>query len=107
MEVGSQLIWPSENRAFSIYPTVRGLVSESRVEHRKETLMSVGDILTQIGPGTPMGALMREYWMPALLSNELKSDGAPVRLRLLGENLIAFRDTEGRVGILDHVCPHR
>ena len=45
--------------------------------------------------------------MPALLSSELKSDGAPVRLKLLGENLIAFRDTDGRVGILDHVCPHR
>jgi len=69
--------------------------------------MSVGDILTQIGPGTPMGTLMRQYWMPALLSSELKSDGAPVRLKLLGENLIAFRDTDGRVGILDHVCPHR
>src|SRR6476661_3031769 len=69
--------------------------------------MSVGDILTQIGPGTPMGTLMRQYWMPALLSSELKCDGAPVRLRLLGENLISFRDTDGRVGILDHVCPHR
>ena len=69
--------------------------------------MRVGDILTQIGRGTPMGTLMRQYWMPALLSSELKSDGAPVRLKLLGENLIAFRDTDGRVGILDHVCPHR
>ena len=69
--------------------------------------MSVGDILTQVGPGTPMGTLMRQYWMPALLSSELKSDGAPVRLKLLGEQLIAFRDTNGRVGILDHVCPHR
>jgi Rieske [2Fe-2S] domain len=69
--------------------------------------MSAGDILTQIGPGTPIGTLMRQYWMPALLSSELKSDGAPVRLKLLGENLIAFRDTAGRVGILDHICPHR
>jgi phthalate 4,5-dioxygenase len=69
--------------------------------------MSAGDILTQIGPGTPMGTLMRQYWMPALLSIELKSDGAPIRLKLLGENLIAFRDTDGRVGVLDHVCPHR
>jgi phthalate 4,5-dioxygenase len=69
--------------------------------------MSAGDILTQIGPGTAMGNLMRQYWVPALLSSELKPDGAPVRLMLLGEKLLAFRDSSGHVGIIDHVCPHR
>ncbi len=63
--------------------------------------------LTRIGPGTVMGDLMRCYWMPALMSSELVSDGAPVRLMLLGEKLIAFRDSAGRVGVMDHRCPHR
>ncbi len=63
--------------------------------------------LTRVGPGTAMGALMRQYWLPALASSELKADGDPVRLVLLGEKLIAFRDTSGRVGVMDHRCPHR
>jgi phthalate 4,5-dioxygenase len=63
--------------------------------------------LTRVGPGTVMGQLMREYWIPALLSGEVARDGAPVRLMLLGEKLIAFRDSEGRVGVMDHRCPHR
>jgi len=65
------------------------------------------EILTRVGPGTPMGSLMRHYWLPALKSSELVADGAPVRLMLLGEKLIAFRDTQGRVGVMDHRCPHR
>jgi len=63
--------------------------------------------LTRVGPGTVMGEFMRQYWLPALMSSELKPDGAPVRLMLLGEKLIAFRDTDGRVGVMDHRCPHR
>jgi len=63
--------------------------------------------LTRIGPGTLMGDLMRCYWIPALMSSELVRDGAPVRLMLLGEKLIAFRDSAGRVGVMDHRCPHR
>jgi phthalate 4,5-dioxygenase len=63
--------------------------------------------LTRVGPGTVMGQLMREYWIPALMTSELKRGGAPVRLMLLGEKLIAFRDNEGRVGVMDHRCPHR
>ena len=63
--------------------------------------------LTRVGPGTVMGQFMRQYWMPAALSSEVKVDGDPVRLMLLGEKLVAFRDTQGRVGILDHRCPHR
>ncbi len=65
------------------------------------------EILTRVGPGTPMGNLMRHYWLPALKSSELKADGDPVRLKLLGEQLIAFRDSNGKVGIMDHRCPHR
>ena len=58
--------------------------------------------VTRVGPGTPMGALMRRYWQPACLSSELpESDGAPLRVRLLGEDLIAFRDTSGAVGLVD------
>ena len=71
------------------------------------TTASENDVLTRVGPGTPMGELMRQYWIPALLSSELKPDGDPVRLALLGEKLIAFRDSSGRVGLFDHRCPHR
>ena len=64
--------------------------------------------ITRVSPGTPMGALMRRYWQPACLSSELpENDGAPLRVRLLGEDLIAFRDTEGKVGLVDAYCPHR
>ncbi len=66
------------------------------------------ELLTRVGPGTPMGETMRRYWIPALLAWELpEPDGAPVRVRLLGEDLVAFRDTQGRVGLLDEYCPHR
>jgi phenylpropionate dioxygenase-like ring-hydroxylating dioxygenase large terminal subunit len=63
--------------------------------------------LTRVGPGTVMGELMRQYWIPALLSAEVERDGPPLRLMLLGEKLIAFRDSAGRVGVMDHRCPHR
>jgi phthalate 4,5-dioxygenase oxygenase subunit len=65
------------------------------------------DILCRVGPGTPMGNLMRQYWIPAFVSSELEGDGWPRRIRLLGEDLIAFRDTQGRVGVIDENCPHR
>jgi phenylpropionate dioxygenase-like ring-hydroxylating dioxygenase large terminal subunit len=66
------------------------------------------ELICRVGPGTPMGNFMREYWVPALLSSELPStDSDPVRVLLLGEKLIAFRDTNGQVGLLDHACPHR
>jgi phthalate 4,5-dioxygenase len=63
--------------------------------------------LTRVGPGTLMGELMRQYWIPALLSSEVERGGPPLRLMLLGEKLIAFRDSQGRVGVMDHRCPHR
>jgi phenylpropionate dioxygenase-like ring-hydroxylating dioxygenase large terminal subunit len=66
------------------------------------------EILTRVGPGTLMGELLRRYWTPACLSAEIPSPGGPqVRVRLLGENLVAFRDTNGRVGLLQENCPHR
>src|SRR5919204_5093292 len=64
--------------------------------------------VTRVGPGTPMGNLMRRYWMPACLAEELpETDCPPVRVRLLGEDLVAFRDTQGRLGVLEELCPHR
>ncbi|MFM9967125.1 MAG: Rieske 2Fe-2S domain-containing protein [Burkholderiales bacterium] len=66
------------------------------------------DLLTRTGPGTRMGDLMRRYWIPALLTDELPApDSPPKRLTLLGEKLVAFRDTKGRVGLFDERCPHR
>ncbi len=66
------------------------------------------ETLTRVEQGTPMGDLMRRYWLPTLLSSELPGpDCAPVRVRLLGEQLIAFRDTMGKVGLLSEFCPHR
>jgi phenylpropionate dioxygenase-like ring-hydroxylating dioxygenase large terminal subunit len=66
------------------------------------------ELLCRIGPGTAMGNLMREYWIPAVRSDELPvPDGAPMRVRLLGEDLIAFRTTSGGVGIIQNACPHR
>jgi phthalate 4,5-dioxygenase oxygenase subunit len=66
------------------------------------------DFLTQTGPGTPMGALFRRYWIPALLSAELpEPDCPPVRVKLMSERLIAFRDSKGRVGLMDEFCAHR
>ena len=64
--------------------------------------------LTCIGPGTPMGELMRRYWIPAAFSHQTaERDGPPQRVRLLGENLVLFRDSQGRLGLLDERCPHR
>src|SRR6185436_13227337 len=69
---------------------------------------SDNDLVTQTGPGTPMGNVLREYWIPAMMSSELPSpDCPPIRIRLLGENLIAFRTTSGAVGVIPNACPHR
>jgi phthalate 4,5-dioxygenase oxygenase subunit len=66
------------------------------------------ELLCRVGRGTPTGNLLRQYWIPALMSSELpEPDGPPVRVRLLGENLIAFRVTSGKVGLIQNHCPHR
>jgi phthalate 4,5-dioxygenase len=66
------------------------------------------DLLTQTGPGTPTGRLFRSYWLPALLTQELpENECPPVRVQLLSERLLAFRDTKGRYGLIDEFCAHR
>src|SRR6266545_2610212 len=73
-------------------------------------MLSIEDneTLCRVGKGTPMGEVMRQYWIPAVRSDELPTpDSPPMRLRLLGENLIAFRTTSGEVGIIQNACPHR
>ncbi len=68
----------------------------------------LNELLTRTGPGTPMGELMRRYWLPALLSEEIPApDSPPVQVRLLGEELVAFRDSAGRIGLLAEHCLHR
>jgi phenylpropionate dioxygenase-like ring-hydroxylating dioxygenase large terminal subunit len=72
------------------------------------TTAEQNDFLTRTGPGTPMGDLFRRYWIPALLARELpEPDCAPVRVKLMSERLVAFRDTRGRVGVIDEFCAHR
>lgn len=66
------------------------------------------DRLTRVEGDAPMGSMMREHcWIPALLSLQLVADGAPRRVRLLGKDYVAFRDSQGRLGFLDEGCPHR
>ena len=66
------------------------------------------EVLCRIGPGTLMGNFFRQYWLPALQSIEVPApDSPPVRIRLLGEELIAFRTTSGDVGLIQSACPHR
>jgi phthalate 4,5-dioxygenase len=65
------------------------------------------ELLCRVGPGTPTGELMRQYWMPVLYDWELEPDGNPLRLRVLGEDLIAWRDTNAKPGFIAANCPHR
>src|SRR3979490_539078 len=66
------------------------------------------DLLTQTGPGTATGQLFRSYWIPALLAEELpENECPPVRVKLLSERLLAFRDSLGRYGLMDEFCAHR
>ena len=65
-------------------------------------------LLTQSGSGTAMGELLRRFWLPVLLSQELpEADGVPKKITVMGEDLLAFRDTRGRIGVIDQHCPHR
>ena len=66
------------------------------------------DRLVRVGPGTPGGEMFRRYWQPIMLSSELvENDGPPQRVRILCEDLIAYRDTAGKIGLVDAFCPHR
>ena len=72
------------------------------------TSQAENKVLTEVSAGTPMGDLMRRYWFPALRADELPApDCPPVRVQLLGEKLIAFRDSEDRIGLIDEFCAHR
>lgn len=70
-------------------------------------LTEENQLLTRIGANQPMGRMLREYWVPAIRSARLDPDGKPERVRLFGQDLVAFRATDGRPGILDEACPHR
>src|SRR4051812_3283001 len=66
------------------------------------------ELLCRIGPGTPMGDLFRRFWVPVVLSEEVPApDSPPVRARILGEDLVCYRDSSGQVGLLGDHCPHR
>jgi len=65
------------------------------------------ETLCRVGPGTVMGDLMRQYWLPVVYSWELTADGDPLRVRMLGEDLIAFRDSNGTPAFVANNCPHR
>ena len=66
------------------------------------------ELLCRVEAKAPMGQLMREHWVPICLSEEVEApDGTPVKARILGEDLVVFRDTAGAVGVLDEYCPHR
>src|SRR5256886_16817217 len=68
----------------------------------------MAETLVRTGRGTPMGNLMRRYWVPILLASEVaEPDGPPVRAHILGEKLIAFRNSDGKVGLIDEFCSHR
>ena len=66
------------------------------------------DLITRTDTGTPLGDMIRRFWIPAFIGSEIREhDGAPIRFKLLGEDLIAFRDTDGKVGVMEEYCPHR
>src|SRR5688572_19779606 len=78
-------------------------------DHRRLKVLTTEDneILCRVGPGTPMGEVMRRYWLPLMYSWELEAEGSPLRVRLLAENLIAFRTSSGSIGLIQNSCPHR
>src|SRR5438105_13692136 len=66
------------------------------------------DVLVHVGPETPIGRLLRRYWVPVLLQSEIaEPDCPPVRVKILGEKLLALRDTDGMPGLIDEFCAHR
>src|SRR5262245_57797314 len=94
----------------STRPCAATTISEQNELREPLRMLSQADneIVSRVGPGTPMGNLFRHYWVPTMLSRELPSpDSDPVRVLLLGEKLIGFRDTSGKVGLIQNHCPHR
>src|SRR5438270_9586305 len=90
--------------------SIGGLSCSGRRLKKGPTMLTreENELVTRVGPGTPMGDVLRRYWIPVLMSRELpEADGPPVRVKLLGEKLVAFRDSQGRIGLVDEFCPHR
>ena len=65
------------------------------------------DFMTRVGPGTPAGTLLRRYWQPVALSEELEEKRPLKAVRLLGQDMVLFRDESGQLGLVDRDCPHR
>src|SRR3954452_23419705 len=87
--------------------TVNVKINE-RVKVNEMLTREDNELVTNTNAGTPMGELFRRFWLPIALSEELPGpDGVPLRVKMLGEQLIAFRATDGRVGLMDAYCPHR
>src|SRR5262249_42094175 len=99
-------LWADPRRVEAAAPARRQI--EGIREGRGMLSREDNERVTRVGPGTPMGRLLRRYWIPALLGWEPpEPDCPPVRVKLLGEELVAFRDTSGGIGLLDERCPHR
>src|SRR6187455_2273291 len=84
--------------------------SKLRASSRRGTTMLTAqqnELLTRVGPGTPCGELMRRYWHPIAATSELDNGRWNKRVRLLGEDLVLFRDQQGRLGLVAEQCPHR
>jgi phenylpropionate dioxygenase-like ring-hydroxylating dioxygenase large terminal subunit len=87
----------------------RVAVTETRGGEQGEMLTKEeNELVCHVGPGTPMGNYLRSFWTPIMLATELPTpDCPPVRVRIMGENLVAFKDTDSNIGLIDEVCPHR
>src|SRR5437588_8083973 len=96
-----------EMRSCRHHPTALSACKNSRAEECPMISQEQNDLLTRVGPGTPAGKLMRMYWQPAALAEELAGP-RPIRpVHLLGENFVLFRDASGTCGLMDRDCPHR
>src|SRR5436190_7466423 len=88
---------------------VEGQAMGRQAHHERVRMLTKeeNDLITQTGPGTPCGEFMRRYWLPVALAEELPEGGRPVPVRVLGEDLVLFRDSIGRAGLLYRFCSHR
>src|SRR5215475_4161984 len=83
-------------------------VGRTRLRRSAMLTAEENELLCRVEGDAPMGQLMRRHWIPACMAEEVaEPDGTPIRVRLLGEDLVVFRDTDGKLGVLDEYCPHR
>src|SRR5947199_106580 len=107
------VVTPSANPAYKPALTPRSTcakLAQKQTKPRRPLMLRAEDnqFLTESGPGTGMGELLRRFWLPVLLSEELpEADGPPKKIAVMGEELLAFRDSRGVVGVIDQHCPHR